>query len=276
MNSLDQFYTGTSVARKCYRAVMRRMDGAVDNPYFIEPSAGDGVFFDLLPPYHRVGIDLAPRHKSVQEANFLKWRCGKGKRENRIVIGNPPFGKRGALAVEFIRHAAALADTIAFILPMCFQKYGMQRKLPSDLRLVLNEVIPRESFRFPDGRPYAVNTALQVWTRRNVGADSRLRSPDPVAHKDFKLYQYNNTEDALKVFDNPFAFAVPCQGWQDYRRREKTAAACEKNKQWMLIQAGGAALKRLWEIDYDALAMRYSTMVPGFRKNDLVREYCNA
>ena len=88
------------------------------------------------------------------------------------------------------------------------------------------------------------------------------------------MWQYNNTPDALKVFQNPFDFAVPCQGWQDYSRRETDEKQCEKSKQWILLKAKNpTVLAQLMKIDYGHLAQECATAVPGFRKGDLVKAY---
>ena len=45
MNNLDQFYTKPETARKCWSAalpVFKRLHG---DAFYIEPSAGDGVFY---------------------------------------------------------------------------------------------------------------------------------------------------------------------------------------------------------------------------------------
>ena len=269
-----QFYTNPQWAQRCYDALLANIPFAEGELQFVEPSAGDGVFYDLLPPYRRVGMDLDPRHKSIIKADFLRWQPRRGRAVNRVAVGNPPFGKRGALAMQFARHAAEFADTIAFILPMCFRKHAMHKKIPDDMRLILEKRLPFDAFRLPDGSPYGVNTVFQIWTRHSCGRDMRRRRPEPISHPDFALYQYNNTRQALRVFKNDFDFAVPCQGWQDYTRKETSPAKCEKNKQWMLIKARTRrVLGNLRRLDFAALAMNTATAVPGFRKGDLVNEY---
>ena len=59
------------------------------------------------------------------------------------------------------------------------------------------------------------------------------------------------------------------------RRREKDSSRCEKHKQWMLFKAFTTKVRnRLYkEIDYNKLAMKNTTSIPGFRKGDLVQEY---
>ena len=89
------------------------------------------------------------------------------------------------------------------------------------------------------------------------------------------MFQYNNTQSALKVFERSFDFAVPCQGWQDYSRREVNPDDCEKHKQWILFKGVlPLAYQRLYSgIDYQRLALKQSVQIPGFRKSDVVQEY---
>ena len=276
---MDEFYTQRPVAAQCWDSlvpVMRDL-GLGDDTFFIEPSAGDGAFYDLLPQGRRAGFDIEPRHCEVANFDFLRgdYNC-PNPAETTVIIGNPPFGKRGKMAVNFFIQAAGFADTIAFILPIIFRKYFIHKQLPADFKLIYALPMPRDSFQTPNGKPYSVNTEFQVWTKKDSGhANYRLFTPPSIKHYDFDLWQYNNTKEALKVFDNEFDFAVPCQGWQNYTRRETDANKCEKHKQWMLLKARNkTVLKRLRdEIDYAALAIQNTTSTPGFRKGDLVEEY---
>lgn len=276
---MDELYTRRPAASQCWENLVAMLEdwGLNDSGFFIEPSAGDGAFYDLLPADRRVGLDLAPRHPEVIRQDFLQgnYVCPKAA-DVTVVVGNPPFGKRGKMAVKFLLKAAEVADIIAFILPVIFRKYFIHKQLPADFRLERTFPLCRDSFITSDGKPYSVNTEFQIWTRKPSGRQNlRLYTPPPIKHDDFIMWQYNNTAEALKVFANPFDFAVPCQGWQDYSRRETAAEKCEKHKQWMLIKANNsAALSRLRdEIDYDALSRRNTTSTPGFRKGDLVGEY---
>ena len=193
-----------------------------------------------------------------------------------MAVGNPPFGKRGKTAVAFFHQASKFADTVAFIVPVIFRKHFIHKQLPPDFRWVHSLSLPRDAF-WTDSRPsHSVNTEFQVWTRLAVGLpDQRLQQAPPTRHPDFDLFQYNNTPEAEKVFGYEFDFAVPCQGWQDYTRRERSPDGCELHKQWMLIKAKTfAALTRLYaRIDYGSLATAHTTSIPGFRKGDLVTEY---
>ena len=283
MTQLDQFFTKPEVASLCWEqlvGVLAELTGRnLDSLFFVEPSAGAGDFYDILPPERRLGIDLEPRRPEFVRDDFLDWQphgAVPAATERVAVVGNPPFGKRGKMAVHFFRRASLVADTIGFIVPVIFRKYFIHKQLPSDFRWIHSVQLPRSAFWTDAHKNHAVNTEFQVWTRLPTRRqDHRLHEAPPIRHPDFQLFQYNNTEDALKVFDEDFNFAVPCQGWQDYTRRERSADRCETYKQWMLIKARNfTALHRLYaRIDYGELATIHTTSVPGFRKGDLVSEY---
>ncbi|MDA8030310.1 MAG: hypothetical protein MPK62_04115 [Alphaproteobacteria bacterium] len=272
---LDKFYTNHKVAERCVGWLGESVP-ITERTRFIEPSAGDGDFLRCLPSQRTRAIDLMPTGAGIERADFFAWKAPKSwDRRHTITIGNPPFGNRGRLAVDFFNKAAADSNTVAFIVPMNFRKYFIHKQLNDDFRLVSQHGLPFGSFHLPSGKPYNVNTEFQVWTRNETRRrDLRLRTPPKTWHPDFRLYQYNNTREAEKVFKNRFDFAVPCQGYQDYTRRVKNADKCERNVQWMLIAAKDSCVrKRLWNFDFGDLAHRIATVTPGFRKNDLVTAY---
>ncbi|MCY4571058.1 MAG: hypothetical protein OXD49_22425 [Candidatus Poribacteria bacterium] len=277
-NSLDQFYTKEIIAKLCWNHLIETissLDKSINDLFFLEPSAGKGAFYSLMPEHRRIGMDLEPKCDGVNLQDFLKTVKIEFESHNTVVVGNPPFGKRGNLAVAFFNHSAYLAETVAFIVPVIFRKFMIHKKLDSRMKFISKLELPKESFEFDNGKTYAVNTEFQIWTRLPcVCEDMREYGAPPIRHKDFQMWQYNNTPEALKVFENDFDFAVPAQGWQDYSRKETEANNCEKHKQWILLKAKNAAiLSRLLTIDYNDLAHRCATAIPGFRKGDLVKEY---
>ena len=275
---LDQFYTKPEVAADCWEYFLNNLASvsrSVNEMSFIEPSAGTGAFYKLLPSERRLGIDINPKCDDVIQQDFFTLTDLPNDRKDTVVIGNPPFGKRGKMAIAFFNHAAVLADTVAFIVPVNFRKYIVHKQLDESMRFISKLELPRDAFYLDSGKPYAVNTEFQVWTRLpSSHQDMRQYQSLPIRHQDFQLWQYNNTVEARKVFQNAFDFAVPCQGWQDYSRKETDEKSCERNKQWILIKANnGDILSRLKQIDYESLAKNCGTAVPGFRKGDLVKEY---
>ena len=270
----DQFFTRDSVAIHCWEKLLNCLALPRDT-HFVEPAAGAGAFYSLLPEDRRTGLDLEPRHEGIEEADFMEWL--PEPTDHIVVVGNPPFGRRGRTALEFVNRALTFAETVAMILPMTFTRHEAQKQIPAGVRLAFSEALEPASFLLPDGEPYSVQTVFQIWTWRPSPVDLRLNAPLPKKHPDFDMWQYNNTLDALRYFNEPFDFAVPCQGWQDYSRRETDAAACEKSKQWMLLRPlTDWAYDLLYNLDYHRIAHEAQTSTPGFRKGTLVQAYVEA
>ena len=166
---LDQFFTRTHIAERCHESLLRWMarDGARPEGYaFVEPGAGAGAFYDLLPPTRRIGIDILPLRADILRADFLAWRPpANGQRH--AVIGNPPFGYRAWLALAFMNHAARFADYVGMILPMAFQSdgKGSPKHRVEGLRLMHSEILPPDSFTDARGQMVKINALWQVWQR---------------------------------------------------------------------------------------------------------------
>lgn len=179
----DQFYTKQYIAEACVTYFLQEARQAkmlVDSLFYIEPSAGEGSFYDLLPPDRRTGIDIAPQHPGIIKGDFLTWtyRPFFYRRQETVVIGNPPFGKRSKLAIEFFNRAAEVADTIAFILPVTFRKYRIHRLLNGEFAWIASYPLEREAFYTEKQENYSVNTEFQIWTRLPfAGNDMRLTAP---------------------------------------------------------------------------------------------------
>lgn len=167
-NPRDQYFTKRDVARRCWKNLgeVARCNGMdLAGRVFIEPSAGEGCFTDLLPPGRRVSLDIAPRHPETERADFLEWSPPPGRRY--VVAGNPPFGVRGALALAFVNRAALFADLVGFILPMTFEsdgKGGALTRVDARLSLLHQEELPPNSFYDAEsGSDRDINTVWQVW-----------------------------------------------------------------------------------------------------------------
>lgn len=164
----DQFYTTPEVAKQCVNLLKKH----VTNGIFIEPSAGKGVFLDLVPD--AIGYDIEPKDDRIQRADFLTIDVP----EHAIVFGNPPFGRQSSLAKKFIRHSAKNADVIAFILPRSFQKPSMRNAFPLTFHLEEEIELPLNSFLVND-KPYNVPCVFQVWKRKHTQREvEQKRTPN--------------------------------------------------------------------------------------------------
>ena len=219
----DQFFTSKDTARYCYDKVIEVLSSLnvnLENYLFIEPSAGDGSFYNLLPEDMRIGIDIEPRCEEVIEYDFLKW---KPKTKPNICIGNPPFGLRGNLALKFINHAAEFSDFVCFILPQLFDSNGKGscKSRVKGLNLIHSEIVDSD-FYYPDGKEVKVNVVFQIWSKHHKtkeddvdlkgiiklyslsdgGKPSNTRNKKHLYTCDYYLPSTCFGKDAMKVYDD--------------------------------------------------------------------------
>jgi len=160
--SLDQFYTNSECAKNFFNIIQSQFDLASFD-YIVEPSVGNGVFYNLFDPTKRIAIDIDPKIDGAIQMDFLKWDCLV--RGNIITIGNPPFGKNSNLAVDFFNHSATFSNVIGFILPKTFRKNSFVKQLDKSFHLVYDDDVPKNSFVF-NGKPYDVSCCFQIWQRQ--------------------------------------------------------------------------------------------------------------
>jgi len=167
--SQNQWFTKPAIAARCVevaRTVARDVGKRWEDYRFVEPSAGDGRFYELLPQDKRIGLDLAPQIPGIEKHDFLTWQPPTPGQY--AVIGNPPFGVRGDLARAFITRACMFADLCAFILPISFM--DEQRAYFRGFELAHSEELPARSFINIRGHESktagqgAINTCFNVWT----------------------------------------------------------------------------------------------------------------
>ncbi|WP_199797280.1 SAM-dependent methyltransferase [Erythrobacter sp. QSSC1-22B] len=158
---------------------------------FVEPSAGSGSFFRLLPP-GSIGYDIDPKSPDIIKADFLKTTLPcVGE---IVIIGNPPFGKNSSMAVKFFNHAARQAKVIAFILPRTFQKTSIINRLDPNFHIAHEELVQDNAFIF-EGKPKNVPTVFQIWVRKT---EKREKLVLPIEHSDFEFTTADRAEFAIK------------------------------------------------------------------------------
>jgi len=180
--ALDQFYTNRPIAKDCFQFLAQEFSFREDD-LFLEPSAGDGAFFEIFPTGRRVGCDLEPKHPEVDKVDFLKEFTPKLGVARWICCGNPPFGKNSSLAVQFFNRAAEFCDVIAFVVPLTFRKSSLQKRLNKFFKLKAEMTMKEQAFVF-EGAPYAVPCCFQVWVK---ATEPRLIANTPLSHPDFEF-----------------------------------------------------------------------------------------
>lgn len=275
--SLDKYYTKESIAKDCYehlKLVIQSLGIQLDQVVFVEPSAGSGAFLKQIKE-QSIGFDIAPASSEIIKNDFLTQdlRAHLPTGKKIIFIGNPPFGKKSSLAIEFINKALSYSNVVGFIVPIQFRKWSAQSKIDADARLVFDMSLPENAFEIV-GKDYNLRCCFQVWaTDVDSGSDLRIKEKPSTSHKDFEIYQYNRTEQAEKFFDYEWDFAVPRQGFQDYTVKVFTKDDCDKKQQWIFFKAKNkTVLKRLLSLDFVKLSKK-NIGTPGFGKADVVNEY---
>ncbi len=167
---LDQYYTTPKVAEYCWRSFqdfLKREKVVLGNYKIIEPSAGKGSFYNLLPKKSRIGIDVEKYSPEYIQQDFLTWEPNHTDQRPCIAIGNPPFGYRGWLALAFLNRASEFCDYVGFILPMSFQSdgKGSPKNRVNGMRLVHSEHLSGDMFTLPNGETVQVNTLWQIWKK---------------------------------------------------------------------------------------------------------------
>ncbi len=278
--SLDQFFTKTHVSNICVKDVLSvlNFEGiSSEDMLFIEPSAGHGCFLDNLKAINLStdAYDIEPQRPDIKQNDFLNQDIKVShNKQNTIIIGNPPFGKAGRTALEFIIKGFNYSDFVCFILPNNFQKYSMQRLLPSYVKIIHQKSLPPKSFFTATNSEVDIGCIFQVLTRQKTKKrDKRIKVKPPIAHPDFILYQYNNTQQALKHFKEDFDIAIFNQGYGKYPNFKYTAKDCDKKKQWLLVKCKNKKITdKVNRMDFEKIANK-NTTVKGFRKADFVEEY---
>lgn len=267
----DKFYTKPDVAKQCYETLLRVFP-SIESSTFLEPSAGSGAFLPYLPRY--VAYDIAPEAPNIIRQDFLQL---KPSEQHYTIIGNPPFGKRSKLAIEFFNHCAKFGDVIAFILPISFLKWSVQKQLNSDFKLAFYQLLEPESFT-ANNQPYSVRCVFQIWARESE-IDLRLKKAPSISHSDFHLWQYNATEQAKKYVNENWKYAIYRQGYKDYsilftqKDKERVKKEMEQGVQFFFIEPlTESADEFVKNCNFHFLA-EMNTATPGFGKADFIGYY---
>jgi hypothetical protein len=171
----SKHFTGRSEAKRLYELTQRVIaKRGIKFDCWLEPSAGDGAFYDLLPAHMRLGIDIDSHRRDIVQADFLTFD-GFAPGVTYAAIGNPPWVEYGVF--KFFNRCADHCSVIAFVVPRSFLRPQAINRLDPRFRLLHQEVSPR-------GQPPVFATVFQIWVR-----DDELREPIGTAreHPDFQF-----------------------------------------------------------------------------------------
>jgi predicted RNA methylase len=168
---LDPFITKPQLAKHLYEKTEEKT-AHIQIARWLDPSAGTGSFYNLLPPDRRLGIDIRKQVDGVIEHDFLSF----SDFGNHVygTIGNPPFGKGAPL--EFFNRAARISAFIAFIVPASFNNPLTINKIDPQFHLIHEEELPHNSFLF-GGQEEDVPAIFQIWEKRAAKRDPIRKLP---------------------------------------------------------------------------------------------------
>jgi hypothetical protein len=184
----DQFFTPKDLAKKCWDIFNREVKINIQEYIFIEPSAGDGSFLHIL-PNGSIGLDIEPRSAGIQKQDYLTWKPNIASNKY-IVFGNPPFGLRGHLALNFINHSYSFADYVCFILPQLFESdgKGSPRKRVKGYNLIYSEILSA-MFYSPDKKEVKVNGVFQIWSKNTSNPKYTIKAS---SEENMKIYSLSD------------------------------------------------------------------------------------
>jgi len=131
-HSEDKFYTKINIVQDLLKHIDFDLFDLV-----IEPSAGNGSFSNNIKHNNILSFDINPENENITKMNWFYFDCSKYNYEKCIVVGNPPFGVQGDLAIKFMIKCSEInVNTIAFILPKSFKKHTLQNRIPLNYHLV--------------------------------------------------------------------------------------------------------------------------------------------
>jgi len=269
--ALNQFYTDPEDASIAV-AVVDSLYGLDSFNWILEPSAGAGAFLQALNKRSLIcdlakegidAIDLDPKHPSVSQLDFFDYQFREGR---GLVIGNPPYGRRAKLALQFIERSARYADVIAFVLPRSFVRAALQNRVPQNFHLVHQHLL--DSFHLPDGKQVMIRSVFQVWERRGC---ERVLMPTPKSHEDFKLTQRHlsrtSADDLLQVREE-----YPLCIGQNNLRWAASLDGPKRGSVWFVKPKNQEVADKLRGLDFDDIKYD-STCAPSLSKSDIINKY---
>lgn len=182
----DKYYTPPDLAKYVVEKT-REIIGEQNITEYIEPSAGSGVFIDYLDkPY--IAYDIEPEDSRIIKQDWLT--VGLDYKKGRCIIGNPPFGVKNTLSVQFYKKSIHLADYISFILPISQFNNNMQMY---EFDMVYTENLGEREYS-----DRIIHCCFNIYKRRD---DGKLNEKPNYKLKDIKIVEVRLKNKEVKDYD---------------------------------------------------------------------------
>ena len=264
----EAYFTSDSLANRCVD-LLRTFEQLERFSYILEPSAGAGAFLRALPGLLIHAIDIEPRAAGIERRDFFRFKPPLFK-PNLLVIGNPPFGHRGALAMRFMDQSMEFASTVAFILPRSFKKYTFLNRVNRAFHLAAQ--IDCSDFVTPDGTPLEVRCVFQVWQRR-LGLRPLVELPSKHPHFEMRHFHLSRTSPesfASALMNYDFAIAQAGANFIPKDIRGLTAGS-----HWFIKALAPGVLDVFKRLDFSFLD-GLNTAHKSLSKRDIISAYNTA
>lgn len=160
---LDKYYTSKELAKYCVNKT-KEIVGSENITEYIEPSAGNGVFLNYLDKSYKA-YDIEPEdiHNRIIRQDYIKLELSY--KEGRCIIGNPPYGTKNKLYLQFYKKSIQLGDYISFILPI--SQYNNSYDM-YDFDLIYSEDLGKRLYSEKE-----VHCSFNIYKRNSNGLNKR-------------------------------------------------------------------------------------------------------
>ena len=166
----DAYFTSLDDAVWCVEKLSELIN--LKDKIALEPAAGSGVFLRASKKSGLVWVtnELYPEFAQGYEADF-SLDFGKADLSELgrfdVVLTNPPFGGSNMLARKFVKRSLEISDTVAMLLPRgCRRGTTIDKDIPDDVEIILDEDLPNGTFDLPDGTTREVGCVFMVFQRK--------------------------------------------------------------------------------------------------------------
>ena len=126
-----------------------------------------------------------------------------------VVIGNPPYGSGGNLAIKFINKAAELSDDVRMVLPVSVRKSSSINKIDPHIKCVTDELLPDDTF------PGQIKAVYQHWVPTDT---PRPKLETYKTHKDFEFVDQSVADCMIGRVGNGPTGKVKTEDFQGYKK----------------------------------------------------------
>lgn len=146
-----------------------------------------------------------------------------------VIIGNPPYGNKGTLAINFLNKAFDLSDDVRFVLPLSILRPYSLNRIRFDIEPVHSERLPSDTF------PSNIQACYQIWR-----PGQRQKIAKKVNHEDWiwLSYEQRNEADLIIRVSGTLAGKIVTKDEQVFEARKEA-----KNNHFVKIVNAAALVK---------------------------------